>query len=125
MNPGRPGDEARPTAEEEAAFRSASLECITSALSRLLGPSGAEALLAHVEKDYGIRRDEIPVRPSEFADGIRSIFGSGAKLVLSSVSDSLKRSMPQSGFLTEFIGALGQPPASNANNHSRAFRTER
>jgi hypothetical protein len=109
--------------EEESAFRASSTECIANALTELLGSAGAEAVMMHLELDYGIRREQIPVRPREFAQGIRSMFGSGGELLISAVSNSLSKSMPKSSYLTEFIGAL-QPKSSHGGaTRTRAFRS--
>jgi hypothetical protein len=100
-----------------------SVESIIEALTELLSPSGAEALLIHLQQDYGIERDQIPLRPKEFTEGIRLIFGSGGDTLLSAVSAALVRRMPSSTYLTEFIGALGQNPYSNNAGRTTALRS--
>jgi hypothetical protein len=123
LKPETPRDQAEGKSTEESEFRASSVEGITEALAELLSPSGAEALLIHIQQDYGIPRDQIPLRPREFAEGIRLMFGSGGETLLSAVSASLVRKMPSSTYLTEFIGALGQRPSSNNAGRTTALQS--
>lgn len=56
------------------------LETVDETLSSM-GNSVKQAIYFHLEKRFGIRRQDIPNKIEEFADAIESIFGMGAKLL--------------------------------------------
>jgi len=54
------------------------LEAIDEGLS-CIGESAKEAIYFHLEKTFGIKKREIPLRISEFSDALEQIFGLGAR----------------------------------------------
>lgn len=56
------------------------LEAVDDALSSL-GDSPKQAIYFHLENRFKIRKEEIPNRIEDFADGLEKIFGLGATFV--------------------------------------------
>ena len=64
----------------EKAFKRLLLEAVDEALASL-GDSARQAIYFHLENKFKIRRDEIPHRVEDFADGLEKIFGVGARFI--------------------------------------------
>lgn len=54
--------------------------CVDIALKHL-GASVIRVIYFHLEKNYGIKKKDIPNRPEVFSKALYSIFGQGAKVV--------------------------------------------
>ncbi len=61
-------------------FRKILLEAVDEGLS-LLGDLPKQALYAHLERAFSLKRQDLPYRIEEFAKAIEEIFGQGAKLL--------------------------------------------
>jgi hypothetical protein len=61
-------------------FEELLLEAIDDGLS-LLGESGKQVVYCHLEKNFKIKRQDIPHKIEEFTDAIERIFGTGAKIL--------------------------------------------
>ncbi|MGD8505748.1 MAG: hypothetical protein PVF15_03695 [Candidatus Bathyarchaeota archaeon] len=61
-------------------FRELLLEAVDEALSSL-GDSSKRAIYFHLERDFTIRKRDIPSKIGEFTDAIENIFGNGAKIL--------------------------------------------
>ncbi len=61
-------------------FEEILLEAINDGLS-LLGESGRQAVYYHLEKNFQIKKQDIPYKIEEFTDAIERIFGNGAKII--------------------------------------------
>lgn len=57
----------------------------------VLGESVAEVIFYNLEKEYSLKREDIPKRPDRFVEALRDLFGSGAatieKLIVQSICD--------------------------------------
>ena len=56
------------------------LDAVDDGLS-LLGESGKQVVYYHLEKNFKIKRQDIPFKIEEFTDAIERIFGIGAKIL--------------------------------------------
>lgn len=61
-------------------FKETLLEAVDAALS-LMGDSSKRAIYLYLEKNYTIKKQDIPNRIEEFANAIEKIFGDGAKIL--------------------------------------------
>jgi hypothetical protein len=61
-------------------FEELLLEAIDEGLS-LLGESGKQVIYSYLEKNFKIKRQDIPCKIDEFTDAIERIFGTGAKIL--------------------------------------------
>jgi hypothetical protein len=62
------------------AFEKLFLEAVDEALASL-GDSAKQAIYFHLENRFKIKRNEIPQRVEDFADGLEKIFGAGAQFL--------------------------------------------
>ncbi|MDH7477812.1 MAG: hypothetical protein QHH17_05470 [Candidatus Bathyarchaeota archaeon] len=69
-------------------FKQILLEAVEEGLLTL-GESGREAVYFHLQNLYGVKKEEIPVKLEEFADGLRKIFGLGAAVIEKAIIKSL------------------------------------
>lgn len=56
------------------------LEAIDEGLT-ILGDSGKHMVFFYLERNYSIRKHDIPKNPEAFIDGLEKIFGSGASVL--------------------------------------------
>jgi len=70
------GDKA--TVDVEGSFCNIVLEAIDEGLTSL-GESSKKKIYFHLEKTFGIRKRQIPLRINDFSDALERIFGSSAK----------------------------------------------
>lgn len=61
-------------------FEKLLLEAVNESLSSL-GESPKQAIYFHLEKNFHVRKHEIPYKIETFASAIEKIFGSGANLI--------------------------------------------
>jgi hypothetical protein len=69
-------------------FKQILLEAVGEGLLTL-GESGREAVYFHLQNLYGVKKEEIPDKLEEFADGLRRIFGLGAAVIEKAIIKSL------------------------------------
>ena len=69
-------------------FKRVLLEAVDEGLLTL-GESGREAVYFHLQNLYGVKKDEVPDKLEEFADGLRKIFGLGAAVIEKAIIKSL------------------------------------
>jgi hypothetical protein len=69
-------------------FKQILLEAVEEGLLTL-GESGREAVYFHLQNLYGVKKEEIPNKLEEFADGLRKIFGLGAAVIEKAIIKSL------------------------------------
>jgi hypothetical protein len=62
------------------AFEKLFVEAVDEALASL-GDSAKQAIYFHLENKFEIRRNQIPERVEDFADGLEKIFGVGAQFL--------------------------------------------
>ena len=65
---------------EKKGFRGLLLKAVDSALSSL-GDSARQSVYFHLEKKFGIKREEIPGRVDDFDQGLEKIFGVGTQFL--------------------------------------------
>ncbi|MEM2896688.1 MAG: hypothetical protein QW265_03970 [Candidatus Bathyarchaeia archaeon] len=70
------------------AFNKVLLESIDEGFLKL-GESVKHAIYWHIERNYGIKREEIPDRLKEFHEALIGLFGAGAKVIERLVAKSL------------------------------------
>jgi hypothetical protein len=58
---------------------------------QVFGESVKEAIYFYVEKDFQIRRSDIPENPEVFSKALASIFGEGAKVIEGMVVERIKQ----------------------------------
>jgi len=83
------------------------LACIDEGMS-LLGESGMKAVYWQMEKNFGLKHEEIPIRPEDFTSTLDMLFGSGAAVIRKMiVSEIAKRFEPActAGSLEEAVRA--------------------
>jgi hypothetical protein len=90
-------------------FQTTITECVDEGLKEL-GESAIKVVYFHLEKNFGIRKNEIPVKPMAFSQALHSIFGQGAnvieRLIVQKIEEKFKlRLDPQTG-LAEAIQAV-------------------
>lgn len=61
-------------------FEKILLEAVDDALASL-GESAKQSIYFHLEKKFQIRKNDIPTRLTDFANGLENIFGIGAKFL--------------------------------------------
>jgi hypothetical protein len=69
-------------------FEKALIEAVDEGLA-CLGESGRKAVYYHVEKLFGIKKWEIPLRVEDFAKALEKIFGPGSMLIEIQIMKSL------------------------------------
>ena len=72
----------------ELEFENLLLEAIDQSLS-VLGESSRISIYFHLEKTYGVKRQDIPQKPEAFVSAVEKIFGPGAKIIENMVSKGL------------------------------------
>ena len=72
----------------ELEFENLLLEAIDQALT-VLGESSKLSIYFHLEKSFGIKRQDIPQQTEEFASAMEKLFGPGAKFIETLVSKRL------------------------------------
>ncbi|MDA4127178.1 MAG: hypothetical protein OK452_08275 [Thaumarchaeota archaeon] len=71
----------------------------------MLGESGKEATLRYLE-DSGLRLEEVPLRPDQFVECLREIFGLGAVIIEGEIEDSLRLMENLSKRRSSLVGAV-------------------
>lgn len=67
------------------------LQCIDDGL-QTLGEGGKQAIYYYLEKNLGLKKEEIPKKPEVFCNGLNSIFGKeGTNLIDRWIVEKLKR----------------------------------
>jgi len=67
------------------------LKCIDDGL-QTLGEGGKQAIYYYLEKNLGLKKEEIPKKPEVFCNGLNSIFGKeGTNLIGRWIVEKLKR----------------------------------
>jgi len=61
-------------------FRNALLEAVDDCLL-VIGKSAGDALLYHIEKNFGIRRQDIPEKLEAFHGALKRLLGEGATVI--------------------------------------------
>jgi len=56
---------------------------------RVLGESGKQMIFFYLEKNYSIKKHEIPKKPEDFALGLEKIFQAGASVIEKLIIESL------------------------------------
>ncbi|MDI6690746.1 MAG: hypothetical protein QME50_02620 [Candidatus Bathyarchaeota archaeon] len=69
-------------------FKRVLLEAVDEGLLTF-GESGREAVYFHLQNLYDVKKEEIPVKLEEFANGLRKIFGLGADVIEKAIIKSL------------------------------------
>lgn len=67
-------------------------EIFDSAVDRamlVLGESGRQATIYHIEKTFGIKRSMWRKKPEKFAEALEILFGPGAKILLKAIAKEL------------------------------------
>jgi hypothetical protein len=73
------------------------LEAVDEGLC-ILGESSKQAIYFHLERNFGIKKDEIPSKLEAFSGALEQIFGFGANFIEISITrDSTKNSVMISG----------------------------
>lgn len=62
-----------------AKFNELLMEAVDEGLN-LIGESAKQSLYFHLKKEFGIDKNDIPVRVEEFAAALEAIFGLGSKI---------------------------------------------
>lgn len=65
---------------EEEKFERLIIEAVDEGLESL-GESGKHMIFYHLDKNYSVKRHEIPKTPEAFAEGLEEIFGAGASVL--------------------------------------------
>lgn len=73
-------------------FRETVLKAVDDGLL-VIGKSARDALLYHVEKSFGIRRQEIPERLKAFHEALKNLLGQGATVVDTLIARNLYDSL--------------------------------
>ena len=69
------------------------IECVDTALERALGGSAKYVIYFYLEKDFGLKKNEIHEKPETFCRGVSSIFGEeGAKIIEECIIQKMKQS---------------------------------
>lgn len=74
--------------EEGRDFERLFMEAVNENLE-FLGESGRQMALFHLERNYAIKRQDIPKKPEAFAKGLEEIFGAGASVLQKLILESL------------------------------------
>jgi len=69
-------------------FQNLLLEAVDQGLS-VIGESSKLSIYFHLEKSYGIKRQDIPQKTEAFVSAVEKIFGPGAKFIEALVSKGL------------------------------------
>ena len=69
-------------------FDSAVLRAVDEGLA-VLGESVRDSIYYHLERSYGIRRDEVPERLEAFHQALRGLLGEGGRTVEAPIAKSL------------------------------------
>lgn len=79
------------------------MEAVVDTFS-VLGPNTSKVLMFHLEKSYGLRPDEIPSRPKDFHDALKTIFGKYSNILELSICRQIRGADPfhNSAFLQFF-----------------------
>ncbi|MEM1767231.1 MAG: hypothetical protein QXD86_04730 [Candidatus Bathyarchaeia archaeon] len=73
-------------------FDKAIIKAVDEGLS-VLGEVSKQSLYLYLERFYGIQREEIPVKITDFVKALEEIFGLGSKLLLLHIMKSLHRQL--------------------------------
>ena len=60
------------------------LSCVTRGLSTI-GAEGAEATFYHLERQFGLARVSIPLKPASFTLALRALFGVGSGVLMNAI----------------------------------------
>lgn len=107
-------------AEEASSVQNVIIECVDECLKEL-GESVRKVIYFHLERSFGINRNEIPVQPEAFCQAMRSIFGQGAivieRLIMRKIRERFKLySNPESSLIETFQAIM--------KNSSKEFGTK-
>lgn len=97
--------------------RSNLVDCVKSGLS-LTGEASASVIEYHLSSRFGIALEDVPADPTQFIDGMLTMFGEGAKPIFLSIIRELLlcsyRGIEFSPLVSALTGALkvDSPPAS-------------
>lgn len=68
-------------------------ECIDTAIQEALGESARYAIYFYLEKDFQLKKSEIPEKPESFCRALSSVFGEeGAKIIEEWILQKMKQS---------------------------------
>ena len=89
------------------------LQAIDQVLLGFIGKTGSEAVYSYLERNYGLRKEELPKRIETFALGIEAAFGSSALIIEKLVIRNLQSRLTYQGekpygFL-EFMKKIQEP----------------
>ena len=73
----------------EPVFENLLLEAVDQGLS-VLGESSKLSIYFHLEKSYGVKRQDIPQKTDAFVSAVEKLFGPGAKFIETLVSKGLR-----------------------------------
>ncbi len=68
------------------------VECVRRTLTDILGGSGMQAILYHIEKGFGLKIDDIPDNPSRFISALEYTFGLGATVIENATLNEIRSS---------------------------------
>jgi hypothetical protein len=114
-------------------FENALLESIDEGLS-LLGESPKQAVYYHLEKNFNMRRQDIPRKIDEFTEAIEKIFGAGAKIIEIQIMKCLFKKVGHnfryypkqiSLAFTDYIAAVKTEKGSNIVVRKKQLNTNR
>jgi hypothetical protein len=69
-------------------FNNIFLDAIDHSLS-VLGESSKTSIYFHLEKTYGVKKQDIPRKPEEFVVAVEKLFGPGSKFIVNLISKGL------------------------------------
>ena len=81
-------------------FKNSLIRAIDECLS-LFSTIDKRTVYSVLEKDYGMRKEEIPYRIESFADALEQMLGIGAKLVEIGIIENLHREFPKFIFFSK------------------------
>jgi len=89
------------------------LQAIDQVLLGVLGKTGSEAVYSYLERNCGLRKEELPKRLETFASGIEAAFGSGAliieKLIIRNLQSRLTHQGEKPYGFLEFMKKIQEP----------------
>jgi len=107
--------------EEASDIQTLIEECVDSAFKEL-GQSVGKAIYFNLEKNFGIRKEDIPNQPEAFSEALHSIFGTGAKvierIIVKEIQEKFRlRLKPETGFV-EAVKAARKVTSGNSTIHN-------
>ena len=80
----RKNSEVNALSQKEDQWAQLLLEVVDEGLL-ILGESARKSIYFHLQSTYSLAREDIPNKPDVFAEGLRKIFGAGAKVIEESI----------------------------------------